>query len=252
MPSGCASRRREAPLRQTASAGLAGEVAFVSAARPVPDRWPELGGGNCLVQASFAKGRIAIDQARHPGPRNVPIGSSIRTMGHHAPAPIEQPGPQLGAHACLDRQANAAFNLNNAGSDPRLGAATRQLARPLLARQRAQPVADRSQSIHINILALPSGLCSRALAGYVYVRQRTDRLPAKRHRFELRGALAHRPRGTCRRPASGNPRTRRPPLGLPPGRGFVCYRTHRQARRATLCATVRTGRCGASSVKKKA
>jgi hypothetical protein len=62
--------------------GLAGAVACASAARPVPDRWPELGVPNRLVQQFLAIRRIAVDQACHPGPRNVLIASSIRAMGH--------------------------------------------------------------------------------------------------------------------------------------------------------------------------
>jgi hypothetical protein len=146
--------------------GLAGAVAFASAARLVPDRWPELGLPNRLVQQFLAIHRIAVDQACHPGPPNVPIASSIRAMGHHAPAPIEQPDPQVIAQACLNAQPHAAFNLDDAGSDWRLGAATRPSARALLARQRANPVEDRLQSIHAKILALPPWFRSRALVGH--------------------------------------------------------------------------------------
>jgi hypothetical protein len=147
--------------------GLASVVAFASAARPVPDRWPELGVPNRLVQQSLAIHWIAVDQTCHLGPRNVPIASSIRAMSHDAPAPIEQPDPQVIAQACLNGQPHATFNLDDAGSDWRLGAATRQSARALLMRQRANPVEDRLQSIHVKILALPPWFRSRALVGHL-------------------------------------------------------------------------------------
>ena len=46
-------------------------------------------------------------------------------MGHYTPTSIEQPDPQLFAQACLNGQAHAAFNLDDADPDLRLGAATR-------------------------------------------------------------------------------------------------------------------------------
>jgi hypothetical protein len=149
-------------------------VAFASAARSVPDRWPGLGVPNRLGQQLFAGRWIAVEQPCHPRPRNVPIASSIWAMGHHPPAPIEQPDPQLIAQACLNGQPHATFNLDDAGSDSRLAATTRQPSPALVARQRANPVADRLKSVHVKILALPPWFRSRALWGPPYVRCRTD------------------------------------------------------------------------------